>query len=290
MQIAALELERRTGELDRLSRLAMDFVWLSLEAARTTAIPLITTGINMLTGQEHWRSITSARMSAGLGTIVIPAFKPGDYAAVAQAPTPLEAVHAQAQSLTWENHLFQVPASVAFRTKLHAAKWSVLEGIGVLLLCYRPTNARGCVVFCGASVGSRRPGTDPVDQASLIQTLLSLAAPVRSEKNAASCAKPSAVSAPVTLNATQFLAAFPDIAPQVLLLRLAGWHPQRPEHLRELSRSLLGFEPDDRCQTAVASLQADSAEIEAALCRSGWAPFIRKLQERLSGTSEEAHA
>ena len=48
-------------------------------------------------------------------------------ARITQAPTPLEAVHAQAKSITWENLVFQVPASVAFRTKLHAAKWSVLE-------------------------------------------------------------------------------------------------------------------------------------------------------------------
>lgn len=289
MQLAALELERQTGELTRLSRLATEFVWLSLEAARTTSTPLVTTGINMLTGQDHWRRVTAARMSAGLGTIVIPAFKPGDYAPVAQAPTPLEAVHAQATSLTWEDVVFQVPASVAFRTKLHAAKWAVLDGGGALLLSYRPANTRGCVVFCGASVASRRAGADPADQARLLQTLISLAAPVRPERNRVATAADPTGGAGGPLNALEFLAAFPDIAPQVLLLRLAGWDPQRREQLPEVCRSLLGFEPDDRFQAA-ARLQADPDQIESALRLAGWAPFVRKLQERLSEPQEEAHA
>ncbi len=289
MYLAALELERQTGELNRLSGLATEFLWLSLEAARTTSTPLVTTGINMLTGQDHWRSITAARMSAGLGTIVIPAFKPGDYAPVAQAPTPLEAVHAQAQSLAWEDSVFQVPASVAFRTKLHAAKWSVLDGVGALLLSYRPTNACGCVVFCGGSIASRRAGADPADQARLLQTLLSLAAPVRPEKNEVPNAVPAAAGAPAKMNAAEFLAAFPDFGPQVLLLRLAGWDPRRPEHLSQLCHSLLGCEPDDRFQSA-SCLQADQAQIESALRQAGWATFVRKVHERLSESTEEAHA
>ncbi len=153
------------------------------------------------------------------------------------------------------------------------------------------TNARGCVVFCGASVGSRRPGTDAADQARLLQTLLDLAAPVRSEgaetkKNPAD----SAANIAPTLTAAEFIAAFPDIAPRALLLILAGWDPQQPERLPELARSFFGFSPDADFQTAAARVQSTPAQIEAALTQTGWGPFVRKLQEGLLEPAEKTHA
>ena len=287
MHVAALELERQTGELNRLASLAVGFEWLSVAAASACTAPLVTTGINMLSGHEHWRPLIHARMKAGLGTLVIPGFKPGDYSTVTGAPTPLEAVPALAQSLAWENLQFRVPASVAFRTKLHASKWATLDGVGALLLSWRPTNARGCVVFCGASVGSRRPGTDSGDQLRLLQTLLDLAAAMRPEVES----RPTSVTAESTpLTASEFLSAFPEIAPHALLLLLAGWNPQQPEKLPELGRAFFGFAPDSDFQAAAARLCSTPAEIESTLIRAGWSPFMRKLQERLHEPREEFHA
>ena len=289
MWAAALEPERQTGELSRLVDLGVELSWLDEENARTSPVPLVTTGVNMLTGQNHWRSITHARMQAGLGTLVIPGFKPGDYASVTGAPTALEAVPAQAQIIHWEALQLRVPASVAFRTKLHASKWAVLEGIGALLLSYRPTNARGCVVFCGASVASRRPGADSGDQARLLQTLLDLTAATRADANSNGSLPASLAATGPSLTAAEFLSAFPEIAPHALLLLLGGWDPQQPNTSPEFGRSLFGFEPDADFQAAAARVQGTPDEIESALRRAGWGPFIRKLQERLHELREETH-
>lgn len=289
MVFAALEIEQPTREILSLQHFGASIHWVDPAGAHETTSPLIITGITAMEKGDLLRPILSSRMRGGLGTLLIPRFKPGDLAYVLETPSAVEVVPAETACLNWDGVQYRVPGSVLFRTKLHVGRWAAQEGKGVQLLAYRPTTASGRVILCSASIGSHRPGAVPEDQEQLLRRLKGACEAVgapggtdpESDVESGSGRKESPNQS--ELSPTELLLAFPEQAPGFLLAILTGTSKLDTEGIVARARDLISVMlPRGAVSLMANRLSGSNEEIESALNGAGWAPFIRKIRLRIN--------
>ena len=262
-------------EITSLERLGQDLRWVDESAAADAEEPLVLTGALAVSKAKELRRIVRGRMQAGLGTLVLPRFRPCNLADVLAAPSDIEVLPLETEKLTWDDNEYRVPGSVVFRTKLHANKWAIIPGAGVQLMAFQPTTARGIVVLCAAAVTGRRVGSQLEDQRRLLNALLA-ACVVRKEPSLEEPAPANNGS----LSPAELLAEYPQPGPGLLIAMLFGASLSEPEQVCERARCLVGVDLEPEIVEQLARrMHGSRCEIEAALAHAGWSAFVRKARQ-----------
>ncbi len=275
MDVAALAIQSDVREVASIERFGHSLRWVEESAALDADVPLIVTGSLAVSHAKGLRRIIRGRMRGGLGTLMVPRFRPCNLAEVLAAPSDIEVFPLESEAIKWNHNEYRVPGSVLFRTKLHVNKWAIIPGAGVQLMAFQPTTARGRVLLCSAAVTSRRVGSIATDQRRLLDALLALC--VVEKKG------PSKKPVPTDdgpLSPAELLARYPEPGPGLLISILFGASPKEPEQVCERARCLVGVELSPEVVERLARrMQGNRNEIEAALTTSGWSAFVRKAKQ-----------
>lgn len=274
MAIVALEIQREVREIAGLERLGRPVHWLDTNAAAQSPLPLVVTGALAMEASTLLRAVLIERMRAGRHSLLVPRFRPGDLAPVLDAPAAIEVLTGETATLTWQGDAFRVPASVLFRTKLHAGRYAVVDGRGAQVLAYQPTTARGRVVLCAASVTTARPGARADDQQRLFAALLRVCTNEPEPEATATAPTPTG-----PLSATELLSAHGNVGPGMLLALLAGAPAGNPAAIVERAQRLCGVRLEiEQVAALVGRLTATPEEIETTLRQAGWTAFVRRCK------------
>lgn len=275
MNVAALTIQSDIREIASLERFGHDMRWVDENGAAEADVPLVVTGALAVSQPTDLKFILRCRMQAGRGTLIVPRFRPCNLAEVLSAPTDIEVLPLETESLKWRDEDYRVPGSVVFRTKLHVNKWAIIPGAGVQLMAFQPTTARGRVVLCSAAVTGRRVGSHVMDQRRLLDALL--AACIAKEE------KPVEKSARIDngpLAPAELLAQYPQQGPGLLIAMLFRTPASQPEQLCERARSLVGVDLELGIVEQLARrMRGGRDEIETALTDAGWSAFVRKARQ-----------
>ena len=287
---AALKTERDNPDLRVLAQVAGDVEWIEETAMATTARMLVVTGQWAIRSKGAGNLFTT-RSSAAKHTLVVPKFRPGDWANILKTPTKVEAVQGEFHSFDWGSRHHAVPGFIAFRTALHAAKWAAAPGVGTVILGYRPQTAAGVVVLCSAVLTARVAGLSLAVQQGLYRQILEAASLPVLSNDVSIEAEPA--RSPATLD--EFLEQEHEIGAAVLLGCLLTTE-EIPATIDSAAFDQLGIRLD---AAAVAHLVnrlpkgATKAEICDVLRRHGWGAYLRRLtsavQRRLTWTTGDSH-
>jgi len=293
MSVIALLSQIGVREIANLERLGETLRWVDDDSARSVAEPLVVTGTLAAEAADRLRGLLVARMKAGLGSLLIPRFRPCDLADVLAAPSAIEVLPVETTELDWNGTPYRVPGSVVFRTKLHVNKWAIVPGCGAQLLAFQPTTARGRVVLCAASVTLRRVGVDAGEQQRLLEALLRMCRPVTGTEadavhqgTAEAGMKTALRNGP--LSPSGLLEEEPEQGPGLLLALLFGASRDSADEIIQRASDLVGVRLDPAHVGPLARrITGSNDEIEAALVRGGWGTFLRKVRQRLAEVSDE---
>jgi hypothetical protein len=294
MSVVALSSQVGVREIANVERLGRAVRWVDDNDACLAPEPLVATGTLAVDAADSLRRVLIARMKAGLGSLLVPRFRPCDLADVLDAPSAVEVLPAETAELDWNGTTYRVPGSVVFRTKLHVHKWAILTDRGAGLLAYQPTTVSGRVVLCAASVTLRRVGVSIDQQRHLLAALLAMCKPITANGEKLQAVTPagdSAQASPLSdspLSPAELLEVTPDVGPALLLALLLGAPRDNPDEIVKRANDLVGVQLDPVHVGRLAlRISAEDNEIQAALVRGGWGVFLRKLRERYPEADHE---
>jgi hypothetical protein len=278
----ALQTEKRNIDLVNLERIATTR-WISEDEAGTVRSALL------ISGQWAAANVTAAtelfenRSRAGLVTIVVPKYRPGDWTRMMRAPTDVHIVASEFSSFEWGPNHYSIPGFVVFRTALHAAKWAEAAGVGIVLLGYRRSAMAGAVVLCSAVLAGRVPGVPMEHQRQLLNAILRATGEHGGSLKTLQPARPKRFN-----NLDEFLEQENERGAVFLIGSLLASDHTVAAIVQVLRQRLnVGVRPDDIADMNGRVPEVSKDGMRAALRKHGWGAFLRRLDAGPDADSAE---
>ncbi len=281
LRCAALEVQRSGRDLAQLEELVDEVVWTASSDAIDVAEPLIVSGLWLSENAQYGQTMLSGRSEAGGVTLLVPRFKGGNLAPLVSAPSAVEVRAGNFDGVAWEDGEQYVVSGVSsLRTMLHAGRWALATGVGVVVLCFRPHITAGPIVMCTAALGSRPPGVELEEQRRLLSRILrETSAHVRppSPKQGDTRTNEPALDLDTYLSEEGAQGAG-------LLLALVACKGDRAADVAKVAKELLGIElPESEAGRALRRVPDSSTQaIVTALRASGWGAHLRRVEQAIA--------
>lgn len=269
MLIATLESQRTLQDMRGLPMLVEEINWVSNNIAGDTPIPLLVCGLLAADDPVYFSHLLRERSDKGLGTLVIPRFRPCNLQQLLETPGDIEIRAAEYSEVLWQQESYQISGSVVFDTNLHIGRLAVLPGVGVQILAFRQTTAKGNIILCGPSIISNRLGCNVIHQKALLGELLQLLMIDNTDTTAGS---------DKLLSPAELLRENSEAGPLILIAYLAGAELKVQAIMETLTT--LGIDvKESAVNMGILHLKPDISlsESRQALNEAGWSAFVRRL-------------
>jgi hypothetical protein len=265
-------------DLANLPAVAEGIDWVEPPLAADAAAPLVVCGLWLTGAGAEAPEVLRRRSLAGRATIIVPRFQAGNLAEVLRAPAAVEVTPGSFERFTLDGQTFPLPGVSYFQTPLHAGRWGMAEGLGTVVLAYRPHAGAGWIVLCSAAAASRPVGDTRDAQRALWQRIL-----VRATAGAARTSGPDAGMTQTDRPATveDFLRKEGEAGASILLAWLAAGK-REPAALERAARSRLGLVIGEANIARVLGQlpEAEPDQVRVALQRRGWGAHLRRIDRQ----------
>jgi hypothetical protein len=275
MKLCALQHQRGTRDLLRLSSPEHEVRWLDPEELANATEPAVTVGTWLLESPDQARSILRERTKRQRITLIVPRLPSIDFGVCFSAPAAIKLERRSfTQVLLEAGHKFAVSGQTSISSPLVQGRWGVCESGHVVVLASRPNKNAGWLILSTASLCSRTIGVKEDVQKSLLEALITKASKDCQDQGA------------VMLNAKEstgaqdidgLLAAKGDDVVPVLLALLAA-NGARDDLSLRAAASALGLTLSDGIQPS-AIPTFEPADLRKALARNGWGTYVRRIDQ-----------
>lgn len=280
MRCCALKNQKEFRDLSLLSELAENVTWLDSDELGKAPEAAVICAIWLSEAPEEASSLLTARSRKELPTVLLPRYKAGDLSSVIGAPSAVVVHAADFETVEWQDGVaYRVPGVCVLKSALHAGKWAIASGLGVVVLSFRSHAAAGPIVLCTASVAGRAPGVRREEQRRLFERILSEADAARP------CLEPPCDAEVPPGPAADLDACFreTDNRGAAVLLALIACGGDRQADLSGTARQILGIslDPDEALKMLARLPEASADELSEGLRKHGWLPYLKRVEGML---------